>query len=386
MVGALLMYFLDPSRGARRRALLKNEIVHLRRKGVNFAGAAVKDTRNRTFGLVAEIRSRRGYQGGMPDDILVERVRARIGHVVSHPRAIEVVADDGVVFLHGDIIKSEARGLIRAVESVRGVESVVSQLRIHDSLDGVPRLQPSDGASGERPNIFRANGTPAKRAAAVIAGGMLLASGLRRGGATCVGYGMLGLGLLARSITNRELKRLTGLGGGRDAVSIGKTINIDAPIEEVYSYFSNYEYFPYFMRNVREVRDEGGGRSHWTVAGPVGTTFEWNAEMTSCIECSLLAWKTLPGAAVQHTGRIQFSGNPDGSTRVQIRLSYNPPAGAIGHAAARILGSDAKTEMDEDLARMKTFIETGHAPHDASRPAYEPIRMIQMVSREGAAV
>jgi uncharacterized membrane protein len=48
-------------------------------------------------------------------------------------------------------------------------------------------------------------------------------------------------------------------------------------------------------------------------------------------------------------------------------MSYNPPAGAIGHLVAVMFGADPKREMDEDLKRMKGFIETGQAPHDAAQ-------------------
>jgi uncharacterized membrane protein len=48
-------------------------------------------------------------------------------------------------------------------------------------------------------------------------------------------------------------------------------------------------------------------------------------------------------------------------------MSYNPIAGALGHAVASLFGADAKSQMDADLARMKTMIETGIPPHDAAR-------------------
>jgi uncharacterized membrane protein len=68
---------------------------------------------------------------------------------------------------------------------------------------------------------------------------------------------------------------------------------------------------------------------------------------------------------VEHAGIVQFEPMGTG-TRVQIRLSYNPPAGALGHAIAWLTGSDPKRELDEDLARMKSFVETGITPHDAA--------------------
>lgn len=36
-----------------------------------------------------------------------------------------------------------------------------------------------------------------------------------------------------------------------------------------------------------------------------------------------------------------------------------------GHALAVLFGVDPKTQIDEDLARLKTTIETGTPPHDA---------------------
>jgi len=39
---------------------------------------------------------------------------------------------------------------------------------------------------------------------------------------------------------------------------------------------------------------------------------------------------------------------------------------AVGHAIASLFGADPKSEMDDDLMRMKSFIETGHQPRDAA--------------------
>jgi hypothetical protein len=37
-----------------------------------------------------------------------------------------------------------------------------------------------------------------------------------------------------------------------------------------------------------------------------------------------------------------------------------------------MFGADPKSEMDADLLRMKSMIETGHAPHDAAKPGALP--------------
>src|SRR5205814_2032713 len=174
-----------------------------------------------------------------------------------------------------------------------------------------------------------------------------------------------GVSLAACSGTNLGIRRLTGVAAGRRAVDIQKTITVAAPLEDVFEFWSAYENFPRFMANVRDVRHTGRpGCSHWTVSGPAGSTIEFDALLTEFIPNRIIAWKTAEGAAVGHAGIVRFDRDGDG-TRVHIRMSYNPPAGGIGHAAAWLFGADPKTQMDADLARMKTLLETGIAPHDA---------------------
>jgi hypothetical protein len=55
-VGALAMYFYDPVSGKRRRALLRDQLVHARHEIGEYAEGTAKDLRNRAQGLVAEAR------------------------------------------------------------------------------------------------------------------------------------------------------------------------------------------------------------------------------------------------------------------------------------------------------------------------------------------
>jgi uncharacterized membrane protein len=125
------------------------------------------------------------------------------------------------------------------------------------------------------------------------------------------------------------------------------------------------------MTHVRQVEDRGEGRSHWVVAGPGGVALEWDAVLTGLEPDELLSWKSEAGSVVGHTGQLRFERLAAGRTRVHVRLSYQPPAGLLGHVVAAVLGSDPKSKIDQDLLRMKTLIETGHAPRDAA--AKEPV-------------
>jgi uncharacterized membrane protein len=214
--------------------------------------------------------------------------------------------------------------------------------------------------------LLQENWTPAARFLVGLLGGALAAQAARRRDALGSVVGLIGLTLLSRSATNTELRRLLG-GGGRRGVEIQKAVNIAAPIDEVFAFFTNYENFPRFMSHVREVRDTANGTSHWVVDGPAGVPVEWDAVITKLESNEVLAWKSMPGEAIKSAGIIRFVENDDGTTHVDLRMSYNPPAGAIGHAAAKLVGRDPKKQMDDDLARAKTFLETGRPPHDAAQ-------------------
>ncbi|MDQ4121208.1 MAG: SRPBCC family protein [Acidobacteriota bacterium] len=352
--GAALVYFLDPNRGARRRAGLLNKASSVANKTPDILGKTGRDLSNRAYGLVAQASS--AFTRGETDDLTLERrVRSAMGRVVSHPRAIYVSADNGMVRVWGNILADEVEPLLACVRSVKGVREVENKLTPYKSARNIPDLQTGGGQQKrgtQRSFLFQEHWSPAERAITGIAGGFLIA---------------FGAGLVARSISNVEIKRFIGTGGGRNAVTVEKAINVDAPPDVVFALWSNFENFPLFMSNVREVRILGAGRSHWVVSGPAGISVEWDAVITKVEPNRLIAWKSIEGSEIPNAGYVRFDENENGTTRVTARISYNPPAGVIGHAVAGIFGADPKTEMDQDLMRMKMLLETGTAAHDAAQ-------------------
>jgi uncharacterized membrane protein len=366
-LGAALMYMLDPDRGRRRRALVLDKLASAANKTPDAVGATARDLSNRARGLAAQAGSL--FSGEeVSDEVLVARVRSKMGRIVSHPSSIEVAADQGRVTLSGPVLAHEVDELLACVSAVPGVADIDNRLEAHSRAGNVPGLQGGRQRPGDRFELMQENWAPAARLLAGAAGGALAFYGLSRRDPLSLVLGAVGVGLLARGATNLELKRLVGAGGGRRAVDIQKTINLAAPVEQVYEFWSDFENFPRFMSNVREVRANADGTSHWVVAGPAGSTVEWDAVVTRRVPNELLAWKSVEGAGVENAGLVRFDRNEDGTTRVQVRLSYNPPAGALGDAAAALFGSDPKREMDEDLMRMKSLIETGNPPRDAAEP------------------
>jgi uncharacterized membrane protein len=175
--------------------------------------------------------------------------------------------------------------------------------------------------------------------------------------------------LLARAVTNLDLPSLVGL--GRRGIVVQKTIGVAAPVETVFAFWTNFQNFPRFMSRVRDIRRIAENRSAWTVAGPGGVPVQWIAEVIRTVPNRLIEWRSASESYLRHNGVVRFEADGAGGTRVNVRLGYVPPAGAFGHAVARLFGADPKSEVDADLMRMKTLIETGHAPHDAARPIRE---------------
>jgi hypothetical protein len=217
--GLGLMYFLDPAQGRRRRALVKDQMVHAAHKTGDAVDATSRDIANRAKGAVAELRGRFRHEE-VSDDILRERVRARVGAVIGHAASIDVDVDDGRVTLGGPVLAHEVDRLLRRVAAVRGVKDVENRLEVHAEPGDVPGLQ---GAArtprgGEVFDLMQRNWSPATRFYTGVAGVALAAWGLRRLDAFGIAIATVGVGLLSRAVANIPISRLSGVEAGRRAI------------------------------------------------------------------------------------------------------------------------------------------------------------------------
>ncbi|HWV56313.1 MAG TPA: SRPBCC family protein [Longimicrobiales bacterium] len=358
-IGAGLMYLLDPQHGRRRRARVRDMVVHAQRQVDRAAGVASRDIEHRAKGKLAAAKSR--LSRDMADDeVLRQRVRSEMGRIVSHPSAIEVLAEDGHVTLSGPILEHEMHDLLSAVRKTRGVRSVINRLEPHESAGRVSSLQGGKRRMGARPELLQTNWAPAPRVAAGLVGaaiawrGATAVRGLGGAALACAGTA-----LVLRALTNLPLRRLTGIGAGRRAVEIRKDINVAAPLDEVFEFWKHPENFPRFMSHIREVRRIGDRRWHWVAEGRGGIRTEWDAEITAYEPNSVIGWRSVEGATVQNAGIVRFQPNEDGGTRVTIQMTYNPPLGAVGHAVASVFGTDPRNLLHEDMVRFKSLMEEG---------------------------
>jgi len=201
------------------------------------------------------------------------------------------------------------------------------------------------------------SGSGSGKTALKVAGGLLAVYGLTRRSKLATLLRTVGTGLLVDSARRGRIE-IPGVSTAdrRRAVDIQKTLYIDAPIDQVYAFWSNYENFPLFMSHVREVEDLGAGRSRWGVSGPGGLPIEWSAVLTQQVPQEVIAWRSEAGSMLENAGVIRFAA-AGGGTRVNLRFCYHPPAGGAGAAVAQLLGSDPRAKLNEDLGRMKSLLE-----------------------------
>lgn len=203
-MGAAAMYLLDPDRGRSRRAKARDKAAKLYNDSSWFAGKVQRDLRNRTTGAVAEVKGKLQHETeeDVPEGKLVARVRSKMGHLICHPHAVQVSARNGEITLDGDILEDELTTLLSAIRSVPGVRSVTNRLNTHPDANGISSLQGSCERTGERWEFMKENWSPGMRVLAGALGGILAAYGLKTKGPAAKTAGTVGLGLLARGISN----------------------------------------------------------------------------------------------------------------------------------------------------------------------------------------
>jgi uncharacterized membrane protein len=275
---------------------------------------------------------------------------------------------DRVVALRGeaqDVWNQGTEDLANRAKSLgKSAESTAQDM----ARSGMQALPGQDGAK-----LKMDMSRPGDRLIAMSGGGLLALFGLTRGGIVGKAAMLAGLNFVVQGWSRKNYlgeaiskMRGSGMGGG---IEFRKAVHINAPVEDVFAFWQNYDNFPRFMSHLEEVRDMGNGRSNWVANGPVGTPVEWDAQITEMQPNRVIAWESLPGSEVYNAGRVRFE-SVAGATRVDVFMTYNPPGGVAGHAIASLFGADPKSAMDDDLLKLKSLLETGGVDTTAER--YRP--------------
>ncbi len=141
------------------------------------------------------------------------------------------------------------------------------------------------------------------------------------------------------------------------------SIEIEAPVETVYSYWETLENLPNFMANVEEVRSTGPDTTHWRVKGPFGRTLEWEARTTQREANQAIGWNSTEGE-VGTSGQVRFREAGPNRTRVEVQMNYaDLPGGKVGEIASRAV-ANPKLQLEQDLRNLKQILEGRATPEE----------------------
>lgn len=355
-LGAGIAYFFDPKQGENRREVLREKANGLVHQLDDSIYTVVEDSRDKTRGVLSEWTAKLSNQDN-PDWALAERVRNVLGRLTPHSRGVRVRAEDGQIHLGGSILKEERDTILQAASRTRGVREVIDELEVFYSPEEMSAFHDSTSTKGQDvPRWGQQNLSPATRLLSSVGGSLLTLYGLKRKGLARPVLSTAGLLLTARGMTNLDTNSLLGLGTRGNGIRVQKTVNINAPIDEVYRFWHNFENFPLFMDHVKEISVQNG-ISDWKVAGPAGSSMEFQSHITRDVPNESIAWETIPDSQIHHAGVVRFEENWDGGTRVTVQMTYMPPAGVVGHKVAELFGVDPRQAMQDDLTRLKALLE-----------------------------
>lgn len=217
---------------------------------------------------------------------------------------------------------------------------------------------------------------------ASLAGGALLAAmGIRRGGMTGMAMGLIGTSLLHRGATGYcALYDSMGVNTSDDPTTAGaslnhgikveKSITINRSASDLYKFWRQFDNLSQIMEHLESVTVTDEKRSHWVAKGPAGISVEWDAEIVNERENELIAWRSIGDSEVDNAGSVRFETAPGGrGTVVRVSLLYNPPAGRLGAAVAKLFGEEPSLQIHGDLMRFKQLMETGEIATTKGQPS-----------------
>jgi uncharacterized membrane protein len=183
-----------------------------------------------------------------------------------------------------------------------------------------------------------------------------------------LGAALTGGALAARAVTGHcGVKSAVEDVSSSAPIRVERQTVVNAPIESVYEFWNSVENFPKFMSHIQSVVRVSDRNSHWVASGPLGTSYEWDAEVTRNVPNDVIGWESTSGDVV-HRGTVRFK-RVGPKTRVKVRLEYEPPAGKVGATVAKLFGGDPRAQLDEYLKKLKKLLDKNPTPEQIRRGA-----------------
>jgi len=133
--------------------------------------------------------------------------------------------------------------------------------------------------------------------------------------------------------------------------SVTESVDVEAPITQVYNQWTQFETFPEFMSGVQSITQLDDRHLHWKIK-VAGVEREFDAEVTEQHPEERVAWKSTDGTS--HAGVVTFHKLDQNHTKVTVQLDWDPDT--LLEKAGAIVNAD-DMQVSRDLDRFKKFIE-----------------------------
>lgn len=132
-------------------------------------------------------------------------------------------------------------------------------------------------------------------------------------------------------------------------INLEKSLEIDAPIDQVYEQWSDFNAYPRFMPHVREVQPLDGNRWTWQ-AERDGQSATWHVDITGQEPGQSISWRT-SSPDVNSTSSVQLTALDDGARTGVLFTSHYPQGVGPSNTALQIAA-----EMEQGLARFAALL------------------------------
>ncbi|AKJ27504.1 Hsp20 family protein [Caldimonas brevitalea] len=129
---------------------------------------------------------------------------------------------------------------------------------------------------------------------------------------------------------------------------IEKSIEVAVPVRTAYNQWTQFEDFPRFMHNVREVKQLDDTHLRWSVEVG-GKPLEWEAEIFEQVPDQQISWRANNGTKASAT--VKFQPVDQNRTNITLSMDYGTLAGK------NVKEQDLNARTEEDLQRFAQFVE-----------------------------
>ena len=180
----------------------------------------------------------------------------------------------------------------------------------------------------------------------------------RRGWALAAVAGVAALDIFSRRTLPPPRLRL------HHALAIGR------PAEALYAFWRDPRNLADVLKNIDEVSAIDERRWHWVARGPLDTRIVWDADIVDDQPQQMIAWRSVPDAAIEAEGAIWFEPLPkDRGTRVVLDMHFQAPGAVLTEILGKPTGDAPSQQVYEALRRFKQIMETGEVATTLGQPS-----------------